>query len=75
MVDHDWTVESLRPWIETCIEVFGPSRCMFGTNWPLDGLHADYAGLVDAYRTIVADYSPDEQRQLFQTTAEGWYRI
>ena len=26
MVDHDWTVESLRPWIETCIEVFGPAE-------------------------------------------------
>jgi predicted TIM-barrel fold metal-dependent hydrolase len=75
MVDHDWTVSSLRPWIETCIEEFGPGRCMFGTNWPLDGLHGDYADLVNAYREIVKDFTPEEQRQLFRTTAEGWYRI
>lgn len=75
MVDHDWTVESLRPWIETCIEAFGPSRCMFGTNWPLDGLHGDYTALVEAYREIVRGYSADEQQQLFRRTAEGWYRI
>lgn len=75
MVDHDWTVETLRPWIETCIEVFGPSRCMFGTNWPLDGLHSDYPTLINAYRAIVEEYSDDEKRQLFRMTAEGWYRI
>ena len=75
MVDHQWTVESIKPWIEVCIEAFGPGRCMFGTNWPLDGLFSDYATVVNAYRTIVADYSADEQRQLFRTTAEGWYRI
>ena len=75
MVDHQWTVESMRPWIEVCIEAFGPERCMFGTNWPLDGLFSDYATLVNAYREIVRGYSADEQCQLFRSTAEGWYRI
>lgn len=75
MVDHDWSVGSLRPWIETCIEAFGPARCMFGTNWPLDGLHGTYEDLVNAYRDIVKDYSADEQDQMFRRTAEGWYRI
>ena len=75
MVDHDWSVESMRPWIESCIEFFGVERCMFGTNWPLDGLHADYTSLVNAYRTIVADGSDDEQKALFRKSAETWYRI
>jgi predicted TIM-barrel fold metal-dependent hydrolase len=75
MVDHQWTVETIRPWIETCIEEFGPARCMFGTNWPLDSLFSDYPTVVNAYREIVKDYAADEQRQLFRTTAEGWYRI
>ena len=75
MVDHDWTVDTIRPWIETCIEAFGPSRCMFGTNWPLDSLFSDYATVVNSYRDIVSAYSSSEQRQLFRTTAEGWYRI
>ncbi|WP_309907852.1 amidohydrolase family protein [Caballeronia sp. LZ035] len=75
MVDHDWTVGSITPWIEQCIAFFGVERCMFGTNWPLDGLYADYATLVNAYREVVADYSADEQRALFQRSAEHWYRI
>ncbi len=75
MVDHQWNVESIRPWIEVCIEEFGTKRCMFATNWPLDGLFSDYASVVNAYREIVTNYSSDEKKQLFRTTAEGWYRI
>ncbi|MCD4511762.1 amidohydrolase family protein [Brucella pseudogrignonensis] len=75
MVDHNWTVETIRPWIETCIEYFGVDRCMFGTNWPLDGLHSEYATVVNAYREIVDDYSIPEKRQLFRLSAENWYRI
>ncbi|QGZ65591.1 amidohydrolase family protein [Paraburkholderia acidisoli] len=75
MVDHQWSIESIAPWIEECIEIFGVERCMFGTNWPLDGLYADYATLVNAYRQIVADYSADERKALFQRSAESWYRI
>jgi len=75
MVDHQWTIETIRPWIEACIEAFGPDRCMFGTNWPLDSLFSDYPTVVNAYREIVRDFSADEQRQLFRGTAEGWYRI
>lgn len=75
MSDHNWRVESIRPWIETCIESFGPSRAMFASNWPVDKLFSDYRTLIDAYRAIAAPFSADEQRQLFRSTAEGWYRI
>ncbi|MGA2794613.1 MAG: amidohydrolase family protein [Roseiarcus sp.] len=75
MVDHSWTVASIKPWVETCIEAFGVKRCMFGTNWPLDSLFSDYATLVNAYREIVRDYSTSEKHYLFRGTAEGWYRI
>lgn len=75
MVDHHWSLASIAPWIETCIELFGVDRCMFGTNWPLDGLYADYATLVNAYRTIVDDFTLDEKTALFQRSAETWYRI
>ena len=36
--DHRWTVESLRPWVLECIELWGPERAFFGTNWPVDRL-------------------------------------
>ena len=75
MIDHHWSVESIRPWVETCIESFGVDRCMFATNWPVDSLFSDYATVVNAYREIVHDLDPADQRKLFRSNAEGTYRI
>jgi len=75
MVDHDWTRESIRPWVLACIETFGPGRCVLGTNWPVDKLFSTYDKLIDAYREIIADFSDDEQRAMFSRNAEKLYRI
>src|SRR5690606_21712114 len=57
MTDHTWTVASIRPWVEAAIEAFGPARCMFGTNWPVDSLYSGFVDVVSAYREIVSQYS------------------
>jgi predicted TIM-barrel fold metal-dependent hydrolase len=57
------------------IEIFGDDRCMFGTNWPVDKLFSSYVDLVAAYTEIIADFSRDEQEQLFSRNAERYYRI
>jgi predicted TIM-barrel fold metal-dependent hydrolase len=77
MVDHDWTVDSIRPWVLHCIEAFGPGRIMFGTNWPVDILFSTYLEQVDAYRIIIAEagFSRDEQEQMLFRNAERFYRI
>ena len=54
MVDHNWTVESIRPWVLATIEAFGVERCMFASNWPVDRLYSDYGAVVDAYREITS---------------------
>ncbi|TKG71689.1 amidohydrolase family protein [Prauserella endophytica] len=64
MMDHRWTPESLRRWVHTGIEVFGPDRVIFGTNWPLDRLYSSYGDVVDFYRTATASFGPDAQRRL-----------
>jgi len=73
--DPDWTVASIRPWVRHCIEVFGPDRAMFGTNWPIDRLFGTYERLLDAYRECVADLSAAEQRALFVGTATRVYEL
>ena len=75
MVDQRWTAESLRPWVMGCIEAFGIDRCMFATNWPVDRLFSSYGDVVDAYREIVDDLTPAEQRSLFVDNARRWYRF
>jgi predicted TIM-barrel fold metal-dependent hydrolase len=75
MCDPQWTVESIRPWVLTCIELFGVERSFFGTNWPVDRLYSSYPDVLDAYQEIIKDFSEDEQVALFSANAERIFRI
>lgn len=75
MFDHEWTTESVRPLVESCIEIFGVQRCMFGSNFPVDSLHASYSRIWNAFESIAAQLSENEQRQLFAENAAAFYRI
>jgi predicted TIM-barrel fold metal-dependent hydrolase len=75
LADPDWTVGSIRPWILACVEVFGPARCMLGSNWPIDRLVGRYTQLVDAYRTVLAELDPTDRAALFHRTATRVYHL
>ena len=77
MVDNTWTIDSIRPWVMHCIEVFGVDRSMFGTNWPVDILFATYLEQTDAYRTIIgeAGFSRGDQEKMLYRNAEKFYKI
>jgi predicted TIM-barrel fold metal-dependent hydrolase len=75
MGDPEWTVESLRPWVEHCLTSYGIERCLFGTNWPVDRLYSSYDAVIAAYDELLADLSPDGRQRFFVGTAEEVYRI
>lgn len=75
MADHDWTVESIRPYVFHCIEAFGVERSLFATNWPVDSLFSDYDTIVSAYDEITGDFTAGERRALFSENTEGIYGI
>ncbi|MGV8858055.1 amidohydrolase family protein [Rhodoglobus sp.] len=75
MVDQQWTIDSIRPWVETSIELFGVDRTVFGSNWPLDRLFSSYTDLIHAYRSLIGGYAPHEQVALFSGNAERIYAI
>lgn len=75
MYDRRWTIETLRPWVLECIESFGTSRVVFGTNWPVDRMFSSYPDLINAYASIIAGFSAGEQRAMFCGNAEGLFRI
>ncbi len=64
-----------RPYVETCIEAFGPERGMFESNFPVDGASCDYPTLWNALKRIAAGASADEQAMLFKGTARTFYRL
>lgn len=67
--------EEWRPYIETCIEAFGPDRCMFESNFPVDRGTCDYPTLWNAFKLLSAGASEDEKTALFSGTAARVYRL
>jgi predicted TIM-barrel fold metal-dependent hydrolase len=72
MFDHSWTAESIRPVVETCLDQFGPDRCMFGSNFPVDSLYSDYATITRAIEKIVP---VPQHAAIFHDTAAGFYGL
>lgn len=75
MGDHNWTVDSLRPWVMACIELWGPNRAFFGTNWPVDRLYSSYGDIVSAYADLVSGLAERDQEALFAGTADRVFRL
>ena len=75
MLDHAWTVESIRPYTLEIIDRFGTARVMFASNFPVDRLYSDYSTLWRAYLAVVAGASEAEKAQLFRRNAERIYMI
>lgn len=57
------------------IECFGPERCMFESNFPVDRLSISYPVLWNGFKKMVADFSEEEKHALFYGTAETVYSL
>lgn len=75
MFDRDWTAESVRPFITDCLEYYGVDRCMFASNYPVDGLACSYLDIWTKFFEITRDFSDDERRKLFSQNAKYFYRL
>ncbi len=71
----DELAQAWRPYIETCIELFGAERCMFESNFPVDKGTCSYAVIWNAFKRIASGASADEKQALFETTARRVYRL
>ena len=68
-----WTVEANRDIVRTVIDLFGTQRCMFASNFPVDGLCASFAAIFNGFREIVRDLPAAEQDGLFRANAMRIY--
>lgn len=66
----DW-----RPWVETCIDLFGPARAMFESNFPVDKGQVGYGALWNTFKRIAAPLTAEEQHALFWRSAARSYDI
>lgn len=71
----DELVEAQRRYYLHTIECFGPERCMFESNFPVDRFSVSYRVLWNAFKKMVADFSPDERAAMLSGTARRVYRL
>jgi predicted TIM-barrel fold metal-dependent hydrolase len=64
-----------KPYVETCIEAFGASRCMFESNFPVDKGSYGYAAFWNACKILANAASGAEKTELFSGTAARFYRL
>ena len=64
-----------RPYMETCIELFGPNRCMFESNFPVEKMGIGWATLWNAFKRIASGASVEEKTALLSGTARRVYRL
>lgn len=63
------------PVIRETVELFGPGRCMFGSNFPIEKLWTTYAEVVRVTVECLAGLSAEEQRAVLHGTADRVYRL
>ena len=72
---HNWQPVELKPYLSHLIESFGPQRLMFGSDWPVMILAADYERWVEAVRTQLPISKEEDWIRLFRSNAERIYRV
>lgn len=70
-----WTLAANGPIIRDTIEIFGPERCMFASNFPVDGLAGSFPMIYGGFRAAVSNRPPEERRMLFHDNAVRTYRL
>ena len=77
-LDH-WTApvlaERIAPYVDHLLATFGPERCLFESNFPIDKPHCRYGDIVEACRLAVAGHGPEALEQVFAEAARRLYRI
>jgi L-fuconolactonase len=66
---------AMRPYVDACIELFGPERCMLESNFPMDRASCSYTVLWNAFKRVTARYAPTERACLLRETAMKFYRL
>ncbi len=67
--------QATRRYFDYTIERFGPARCMFESNFPVDKLSCSYTVLWNSFKLLSKGYSADERAALFHDTAARVYRL
>lgn len=71
----DWTEATLQPYVDHLLQSFGPSRLMWGSDWPVLNLNGDYLLWHSVANTLLAGLSDAQREAVFGANAAAFYRL
>jgi len=72
---QNWKSADLRPYVEFALEVFGPERCMFGSDWPVCELAGSYEDVLRGLTEVIDSLTDSEREQVLAQTAISFYGL
>ena len=72
---NNWEVKDFQPYVDHLIEIFSPSRLMFGSDWPVATLAASYSEVVELAESLTVGLSPSENESFWSKTAIHAYNL
>ena len=72
---HGWTIDVLRRYVDYLVEIFGPQRLMWGSDWPVVNLTATYQSWYAATVALTAQWSSEDKAALMGGTARRFYGL
>src|SRR5882757_8437057 len=70
-----WTVDKVRPYVEAVVDIFGPDRLLFGSDWPVVNLVADYSRWIATLEQILAGMPRSDQEKFWAGNATRFYGL
>ncbi|WP_372772072.1 amidohydrolase [Mangrovibacterium sp.] len=70
-----WTTEQLKPYFDTVLEAFGPSRLMYGSDWPVCLVASSYKNWLDLVQQTLGQLSATEQEAIYYKNAKEFYQL
>jgi L-fuconolactonase len=70
-----WNLARLRPYAECILELFGPGRVLWGSDWPVLNLASDYEEWIAASEALLKEYDEAARRAVFGLNAQRFYRL
>lgn len=75
LLEGNWNFESNRSIVRQAIDIFGIDRCMFASNFPVDGLRVSFDQMFTDFVRMTEELSASERRKLFHDNAVRFYRL
>lgn len=75
LLDRPWAIEDNRAIIRSCIDIFGPDRAMFASNFPVDGVCGSFDSIFSGFDAATGDLPETDRNALFHGTAARVYGL